>query len=115
VAAHSESDDGGALSEGPVYDNHFTATILFRRQLISRTVKLRLAMRKLLYSKWFFLILAAVCTIDLLADLGEQIWGRTFLSAVAIVGDSVALSLSAWIFTDLHMRRPRDGNNTGRR
>jgi hypothetical protein len=76
---------------------------------------LRLAMRKLLYSKWFFLILAAVCSIDLLADLGERIWGRSVLSAVAIVGDSVALSLSAWIFTDLHMRRPRDGDNTSRR
>jgi len=69
-------------------------------------------MRKLLYSKWYFLILAIVCAIDLLADLGEHIWGRTFLNIVAIAMDFVALCLSTWIFVDLHKRRPGRGDNT---
>jgi hypothetical protein len=69
-------------------------------------------MRTFLYSKWFFLVLAAVCAIDLLADLGEHIWGPNVLNIVAIAMDAIALSLSAWIFTDLHVRRPRRGDDT---
>ena len=73
-------------------------------------------MRRFLYSKWFFLLLATVCAIDLLADAGEEVWGHNFLNSVAIAMDSVALALAVWIFTDLHTRRPKDGDNTrGRR
>jgi hypothetical protein len=35
-------------------------------------------MRRFLYSKWFFLLLAAVCAFDLAADVGEEIWGTIF-------------------------------------
>jgi hypothetical protein len=69
-------------------------------------------MRRFLYSKWFFLVLAAVCAVDLIADLGEHFWGETVLNLVAIAMDAIALSFSAWIFTDLHIRRPRSGDNT---
>jgi hypothetical protein len=69
-------------------------------------------MRRLLYSKWFFLVLALVCSVDLLADVGEQMWGRGLLNGVAIAMDVMALSLSTWIFVDLHVRRPKNGNNT---
>jgi hypothetical protein len=73
-------------------------------------------MRKLLYSKWFFLILALVCAVDLFADVGEQIWGWGFLNKVAIALDCVALLLSGWIFADLHARRTKNGDCTrGRR
>jgi hypothetical protein len=68
-------------------------------------------MRRLLYSKWFFLILAVVCVVDLLADAGE-IWGRGFLKRLAIGMDFAALPLSGWIFIDLHARRPKNGNHT---
>jgi hypothetical protein len=69
-------------------------------------------MRRFLYSKWFFFILAVVCAVDLFADVGEQIWGRGFLNIVAIGLDCFAVFLSGWIFVDLHARRPRNGNDT---
>jgi hypothetical protein len=69
-------------------------------------------MRRLLYSKWFFLTVAAVCAVNLFADIGEEIWGRGFLNLVAITMDIIALSLSIWIFADLHARRPKSGDDT---
>ena len=69
-------------------------------------------MRRFLYSKWFFLLLVIVCAIDLAADLGENVWGHNILNNVAIVADSIALVLAAWIFVDLHTRRPRRGDDT---
>jgi hypothetical protein len=69
-------------------------------------------MRRFLYSKWFFLLLATVCGTDLVAHLGEEIWGYGYLKNVAIVMDLVALALSAWIFIDLHTRRPKHGDGT---
>ncbi len=69
-------------------------------------------MRRLLYSKWFFFILAVVCAFDLIADVGEHIWGWGFLNIVAIAMDAIALSLSGWIFADLHARRPDRGDDT---
>jgi hypothetical protein len=68
-------------------------------------------MRRFLYSKWFFLLLAVVCAFDLAADLGEEIWGHNILNNLSIGFDLVALALSAWIFTDLHMRRPKHGDD----
>jgi hypothetical protein len=70
------------------------------------------AMRRFLYSRWFFLLLATVCAIDLAADLGEEIWGHNFLNSIAVGMDFIALALSVWIFTDLHVRRPKHGNDT---
>ena len=72
-------------------------------------------MRRLLYSKWFFLMLAIVCTVDLIADVGEEIWGRGFLNWAAILMDLIALSLATWIFGDLHVRRPKNGDDTSGR
>jgi hypothetical protein len=69
-------------------------------------------MRRFLYSKWFFLLLAIVCATDLAADLSEEIWGYTPLNSIAIGLDLVAVILSAWIFTDLHIRRPKHGDDT---
>jgi hypothetical protein len=54
-------------------------------------------MRRFLYSKWFFLLLAIVCATDLAADLSEEIWGHTSLNSIAIGLDLVAVILSAWI------------------
>jgi hypothetical protein len=70
-------------------------------------------MRKFLYSKWFYGLLAAVCILDLVADLGEHLWGWTDLNILAIALDLIAVSLTVWIFADLHRRRPRDGDRTG--
>jgi len=69
-------------------------------------------MRRFLYSKWFYGLLAVVCILDLIADLGEHIWGWTDLNILAIALDAVAVALSVWIFTDLHGRRPRNGDDT---
>jgi hypothetical protein len=69
-------------------------------------------MRRFLYSKWFFSLLVIVCSMDLAADVGENIWGHNFLNNVAIVADSIALTLAAWIFIDLHTRRPKRGDDT---
>jgi hypothetical protein len=72
-------------------------------------------MRRFLYSKWFFLVLVMVCALDLLADLGEKIWGHNMLNNVAIGMDAIALALVLWIFIDLHTRRPKRGNDTPHR
>jgi hypothetical protein len=37
-------------------------------------------MRTFLYSKWFFLLLAVVCVVDLAADLAERFQGWTDLN-----------------------------------
>ena len=71
-------------------------------------------LQRFLYTKWFFLLLTAICAIDLLADAGEHLWGWTDLNFVAIAMDASAAALSLWIFTDLHRRRPRNGSGTGR-
>lgn len=75
------------------------------------TIKLK-DMRRFLYSKWFFLLLVIVCAIDLVADVGENIWGHNILNNVAIGMDFTALILAAWMFIDLHTRRPRRGDHT---
>lgn len=68
--------------------------------------------RGFLYSKWFFLFLAVIVVIDLLADIGEEVWGWTGLNELAIVMDIVAAILALWIFADLHHRRPKNGGNS---
>ena len=70
-------------------------------------------MRRFLYSKWFFLLLATVCIVDFIADAGEFVWGRTPLNLIAITLDAVAAGLASWMFADLHRRRPKDGDDTG--
>jgi hypothetical protein len=64
---------------------------------------------RFLYSKWFFGLLAILCTVDLVADVGEHIWGWTALNVLAITMDAAAALLSIWIFGDLHRRRPKHG------
>ncbi len=66
-----------------------------------------------LYSKWFFLLLAAVCIFDLVVDWGVHVWGFTYLNLLIIPLDAVAAALAIWMFTDLHRRRPKSGNHTG--
>jgi hypothetical protein len=70
-------------------------------------------MRKLLYSKWYFLALAVVCLIDLMADVADEIWGWSFLNRLAIAMDVGAVVLSVWIFADLHSRRPDSHDDSG--
>lgn len=72
-------------------------------------------MRSFLYSKWFFLMLAVVCVVDVFADLGARAWGWRALVAVAVSLDVVAAALALWMFADLHSRRPRrkHGDNFG--
>jgi hypothetical protein len=72
-------------------------------------------MRKLLYSKWYFLVLAIICLVNLFADVGEEIWGWSFLNRVAIVMNIAAVFLSAWMFADLHSRRPDSHDHPGGR
>lgn len=72
-------------------------------------------MRKFLYSKWFFLVLAIVCVLDLLADLAELAWGWEWAYVIIIPLDIVAASLALWVFADLHRRRPKHGDHTGGR
>lgn len=71
-------------------------------------------MRSFLYSKWFFLMLAVVCVVDLFADWGERVLGWTALHVMAVSLDAVAAALALWMFGDLHRRRPRreDGDHT---
>jgi hypothetical protein len=64
-------------------------------------------MRKFLYSKWFFLVLAVVCLADLVADVGVRMRGWWFLNWLVIPLDAVAAALALWVFVDLHKRRPR--------
>jgi hypothetical protein len=72
-------------------------------------------MQRFLYSKWYFLVLAVVCLVDLIADLGDEIWGWNFLNRVSIVMDVGAVFLSMWIFADLHSRRPDSHDHSGGR
>jgi hypothetical protein len=75
----------------------------------------RETMRKLLYSKWYFLLLAVISLVNLLADVMEEIWGWNFLNKVAIPMDAAALFLSVWMFADLHSRRPDTHDHPGGR
>jgi hypothetical protein len=71
-------------------------------------------MRKFLYSRWFFLFLVVSCSLDLLADLAEDLWKWTFLNHVALLMDAVILVMAAWMFIDLQRRRPKNGGNSRR-
>ena len=70
------------------------------------------AMKGFLYSKWFYALLATVCILDTVADLGEHFWGWSNLNVIAIGMDLIATSLAVWIFADLHRRRPRNGDRS---
>lgn len=69
-------------------------------------------MRRFLYSKWFFFLLAVVCMVDLMAGLSHYMWGTTALAVIAVALDAVAAGLALWMFADLHARRPKDGDHT---
>lgn len=64
-------------------------------------------MKSFLYSKWFFLMLALVCVLDVFADWGARVWGWRVLIVIAASLDMVAAALALWMFTDLHRRRPK--------
>jgi hypothetical protein len=66
-----------------------------------------------LYSRWFFLFLAIVCVLDLVADVGETIWGWSALNYVSIALDAIIVGMALWIFTDLQRRRPKNGGSAG--
>jgi hypothetical protein len=70
--------------------------------------------RRFLYSKWFFGLLVAVGIIDLIADLGQSVWGWNRLNIVAIGMDVVQVFLCVWIFADIHRRTPKNGDDSGR-
>ena len=71
------------------------------------------SLRKFLYSKWFFGFLAAVCTLDLLADVSELVAGWEAMNYVAIPLDLVAVFLTVWMFVDLYRRSPKNGGDPG--
>ncbi len=71
-------------------------------------------MRKFLYSRWFFFALAVVCAVDLIADLGESVWGWSDLNLIAVAMDVIAAALALWIFVDLQRRRPKYGGDSRR-
>lgn len=70
--------------------------------------------RNFLYSRWFFLFLAVVCAIDLIADVGEIVWGWNALNFVAITMDVIAVGMASWIFIDLQRRKPKHGDDPHR-
>jgi hypothetical protein len=70
--------------------------------------------RQFLYSKWFFGCLLIVSLLDISADLAEEFWGWNKLNILAIGIDLVVAGLCAWIFIDLHRRRPKDGGGPNR-
>ena len=70
-------------------------------------------MRRFLYGKWFFFLLAVVCLLDLVVDWSSHVWGWTDLDLLVIPLDAVAASLALWMFVDLHKRRPKNGDHTG--
>ncbi len=67
-------------------------------------------MRSFLYSKWFFLMLALVCLVDMAADWSDRLWAFRPLHVAAVSLDAVAAALALWMFADLHRRRPRRKN-----
>jgi hypothetical protein len=71
-------------------------------------------MRKFLYSRWFFLALAVVCVVNLVADLGEAVWGWSELNVVSIAMDMIAAGLALWTFVDLQRRKPKHGGDSRR-
>jgi len=73
-----------------------------------------MTLRGFLYSRWFFLFLAIVCVLDLVADVGETVWGWTGLNYIAIALDAIIVVMTLWIFIDLQRRRPKNGSSAGR-
>jgi hypothetical protein len=71
-------------------------------------------MRRFLFSKWFFGFLALVCSLDLIADVSEEMWGWHGLNHVAILLDVIAVFLTIAMFVDLHRKRPDDGGDSRR-
>jgi len=71
-------------------------------------------MRRFLYSRWFFLFMAIVCLVDLIADIGESVWGWDALNFLAIAMDVIAASMACWLFIDLQLRRPKHGDHSRR-
>ncbi len=67
-----------------------------------------------MYSRWFFLLLAVSCAIDLIADVSEDLWGWTVPNHLAIAMDIIILAMAVWMFVDLQRRRPKDGGNPRR-
>ena len=91
-------------SLGPFVSRPPIAAAIDRRDPVN---SLETLMRRFLYSKWFFLILAVVCAVDLFADVAEEIWGRGFLNIIAFGLDCFVVLLSGWIFA---VRIPIDVN-----
>ena len=69
-----------------------------------------MTLRGFLYSRWFFLFLAIAGVIDLVADVGENIWGWSGLNYLSIAMDVIVVLLALWIFADLQRRKPKDGS-----
>jgi hypothetical protein len=72
-------------------------------------------MRKFLYSKWFFGLLAFVCILDLISDALADLLGWRGLRRVTIGLEIIAVYLTVAMFLDLHRRRivnGRDGHHS---
>jgi hypothetical protein len=70
-------------------------------------------LRQLLFSKWFFGLLAVVLLLDMASDIAEQLHPLHFqlLNKISLFFDVIALILVLWMFIDLSRRRPADGND----
>ncbi len=64
--------------------------------------------RSFLFSKWFFALLFFAAIFDVATDLVErarlQYWGS--MNAVSIGLSALVAFLAAWMFVDLHTRKP---------
>jgi hypothetical protein len=71
-------------------------------------------MRRFLYSQWFFLFLAIVCLLDVVADVIGVVTGWPIILKLSFAPDLLAAFLALWMFFDLHRRRPgKNGDHTG--
>jgi hypothetical protein len=73
-------------------------------------------LRQLLFSRWFFGVLVIVLVLDIISDITEHFWPQEYqlLNYVAIALDAVGLVLALWMFIDLSLRRPTNGNHPRR-
>lgn len=73
-------------------------------------------MRSLLFSKWFFGLLAVVLLLDMASDVAEHLHPQYYqtLNYISLVFDAIGLILVLWMFIDLSRRRPTDGNDPSR-
>ncbi len=66
-------------------------------------------MRSLIYSRWFYAFLAAVCLLDAVVDVIDIIRpGESFtLDLISVMSSIIAAVMTGLVFLDLHLRRAK--------